>query len=333
MEILHLPEPAKTLLNELRVTLEEYLGPLCRKNEPWQLGGGTILAARWKHRDSSDADLTVPEGTGLRALYSDINPKFALAMINMGAIAIDEGTRTIKVKLQQGRIEITEKNPRPALGHQMYLIDGHPTMVRSNAQILTGKLSGRGMDVVSRDLFDYAVAGEKDPDALAAAINAIGTMTLPEILIAIDDNAAAYRRRARNEILSPTAEFAHLLDDAPECALDSIRNLRTTAIGIQRRGTTMIITTKRGNGERIQTTAPYGMFKRTMQLMGFDNESTVYPSEKDLARELTERNRATQAGKEDANGAIKMLRGTETMLNEGLTQTIDAVWNQWGQTP
>ena len=33
MEIPHLPEPAKTLLNELRVTLEECLAPLCRENE------------------------------------------------------------------------------------------------------------------------------------------------------------------------------------------------------------------------------------------------------------------------------------------------------------
>ncbi len=49
----------------------------------FQLGGGTTLAARWKHRDSFDLDLAVGRDVPLRDLAEPGNP-FRKAMGDLG---------------------------------------------------------------------------------------------------------------------------------------------------------------------------------------------------------------------------------------------------------
>ena len=53
-EVLHLPEPARTLLHTTFETIDGALGEIVPEGRRWRLGGGTVLAARWMHRKSTD---------------------------------------------------------------------------------------------------------------------------------------------------------------------------------------------------------------------------------------------------------------------------------------
>ena len=62
-EDLTLPEPARSLLSRTRGILDTYVTPRTPDRSGWIIGGGTILAARWRHRESRDIDLLVPPRT------------------------------------------------------------------------------------------------------------------------------------------------------------------------------------------------------------------------------------------------------------------------------
>ena len=63
-ERLQLPEPAGALWTRIREPLKRALASRGAPTE-LKLGGGTVLAARWKHRRSRDIDVVVPEKTNL----------------------------------------------------------------------------------------------------------------------------------------------------------------------------------------------------------------------------------------------------------------------------
>ena len=60
MEILTLPEPAAGLWAAKRSIVHAIPPEIFRSNIPPHLGGGTILAARWKHRIRTDIDMFLP---------------------------------------------------------------------------------------------------------------------------------------------------------------------------------------------------------------------------------------------------------------------------------
>ena len=76
MDRLTLPEPARGLRAAARDVLhriepEDLYEPVVI---PPHLGGGTVLAARWRHRASTDIDVILPHRTTLADLLQD-NPK------------------------------------------------------------------------------------------------------------------------------------------------------------------------------------------------------------------------------------------------------------------
>ena len=63
MENLTLPEPAASLWAAKRSIVHAIPPEMFGRTIPPHLGGGTILAARWKHRISTDIDVLLPAGT------------------------------------------------------------------------------------------------------------------------------------------------------------------------------------------------------------------------------------------------------------------------------
>ena len=63
---LTLPEPARTLLSRTRAILDRLRHAANAGRSGWIIGGGTILAARWRHRESRDIDLLVHPRTETR---------------------------------------------------------------------------------------------------------------------------------------------------------------------------------------------------------------------------------------------------------------------------
>ena len=71
-ESLTLPEPARTIFSRTRAILDAYITPHTPDRSGWKIGGGTILAARWRHRESQDIDLLVHPRTETRFLQPSV---------------------------------------------------------------------------------------------------------------------------------------------------------------------------------------------------------------------------------------------------------------------
>ena len=71
MENLTLPEPAAGLWAAKRSIVYAIPPEMFGRSIPPHLGGGTILAARWKHRISTDIDVLLPGRNTLIDLLQD----------------------------------------------------------------------------------------------------------------------------------------------------------------------------------------------------------------------------------------------------------------------
>ena len=172
LEDLTLPEPARTLLGRTRGLLDTYVTPRTPDRSGWRIGGGTILAARWRHRESHDVDLLVHPRTETRLLNPQAAPELHRRLMAAGAKKISFG-RFSQILFEESRIEMLAAEPQPQVGHQRAIVDGGEATVLASSQILTGKFSARSLNPPVRDLYDLAVAGTAAPQALAIAVNAL----------------------------------------------------------------------------------------------------------------------------------------------------------------
>ena len=174
---LTLPPAAETLWQAIGETVREELRSISDGHTQYAIGGGSILAARWKHRESYDIDLVVQPDTPLGMLAEANNPaaQFEARMRTLGGkpaffpmarlwtVSFDEGER---------KLDLWATAPLLGAGQRACTIDGRLETALSSAQILRGKLE-RAEEPLARDVFDIIKANEKEPGALEAAVNAI----------------------------------------------------------------------------------------------------------------------------------------------------------------
>ena len=232
-EILQLPEPAATLLATAFETMDSALGPVVPAGHRWRLGGGTLLAARWRHRRSTDLDIFLPSDSGIAILDPRWNPDFANAMRRIGATSLDVVTNSLKFSFPSGRIEITQLDPIPDLPVIQAVADGHEIAVYHNACVLTGKLHGRGARLPARDVFDIGVARDEDPDALRTAVNTIDSNLRAEILHLLRVDAAGYAEGAAEAIIDPAPQWEHLVVDGLSVATAAIEQSTYERVDIE----------------------------------------------------------------------------------------------------
>lgn len=205
METLTLPEPARTLWRAARDIIHgvppEATGRVVRPH----LGGGTVLAARLRHRLSTDIDIFLP---GRYSLISLAQENETNIIRRLGGTAESVSGARIKVALPNGKVDLSIVRPVPSEGQQEAWIDGRREMVLTNAQILRGKLD-RPERVLIRDVVDVLVAAEADPAALATA----ASLLAPERAAAVANmwrNADAILRsqfEGRVQVLEPARQL------------------------------------------------------------------------------------------------------------------------------
>lgn len=222
MERLTLPEPAKGLWQDVYGALVDLFRPLRSAKSFGRLGGGTTLAARWRHRRSADIDIALPVGTGLGRYDPGRDPRLVERMAEAGATRVDVRFRHFTFTFAAGKLDLVEIDPPIRVGHALADVDGLPMEAYANAQILCGKLAGRGNVLPERDIFDFAVAAQLDNDALNAAVNHLDVDFRREIVHRIRAQAERYRRAAPTVIDPMNAEWRPLLDDAPLLAAEAI---------------------------------------------------------------------------------------------------------------
>lgn len=221
-EVLHLPEPAGTLLHSAFEALNDALTGIVPRGQRWRLGGGTVLAARWGHRKSTDIDIFLPGNSGISALDPRWNPQFAKGMHSLGASKIEVQTLSLKFSFPSGRIEITQLDPIPNLPPETALVDGREVAVYGNDQILAGKLHGRGRRLPARDIFDIAVARHEDPSALRTAVNLLDRSLRAEVIHTIRLEREAYGEEGPETIVEPAPRWSHLMRRGSDEAVEAI---------------------------------------------------------------------------------------------------------------
>ena len=175
MEDLTLPNPAREFWLETRDAVRRALEQL----EPgieYRIGGGTILAAKWKHRGSFDVDIQVGKDTRLEELKSDAYRWLHKEIERLGAKA-EYNADLNMYRIRQGEEAATSREVQ-VWGHELEIAKGHTTArvegreetVLSTAQILRGKLA-RAQRHPARDVYDVGKAAGVHPVSLEIAVN------------------------------------------------------------------------------------------------------------------------------------------------------------------
>ncbi len=197
MRTLTLPSPAAELWTAARGTLTQ----LGRGPERWNvgMGGGTVLAARIGHRESTDIDLVVvnKKVLGARGLLEEGD-----LADRLGGREVTKNPGQITIEMPTGMIDLSTAPVVPSVGSRAHIISGRPQDVLSNTQIMRGKMSRADRPGPVRDVYD--VIRTSMDDATAAELTAAYNM-----LIEIEQDAiesawvamdAAYEEDAQDQL-------------------------------------------------------------------------------------------------------------------------------------
>lgn len=250
-ERLTLPEPGRSLWTKTYRTVEPELKQVGKP----RLGGGTLLAGRWKHRRSVDIDLSIePARRRQRRLDRMVVPgtRFHEKMKDLGATdaqALNEGQ--IVVHFGNSKLDITVASAIPPRGERRATVHGHRTTVLSTTQVLSGKLA-RSNELLPRDAFDITTATHKAPDNLAWAANRVPPENMVAIVKAWANTSERWTAAARSEL--NTVADKHSYDPAllgRETA-EALRNSRYRTVRIDTHGRTGLFSAETAGGTRIE---------------------------------------------------------------------------------
>lgn len=171
------------------------------------LGGGTALAARWHHRESTDVDLFTAPG-GFR--QAGLLPATLEALIRstsgltLEALAVDEVS--CHATFREGQLGLLSRPPIIPEPHSGDFVAGTSIRMESNAAILARKIHERILTMgllYPRDLYDIACAAKLDPEALHAAWAARPMRNLVPTGFALRSLSAGWMQRQERPVLRP----------------------------------------------------------------------------------------------------------------------------------
>ncbi|MYD87496.1 MAG: hypothetical protein F4Y14_15745 [Acidobacteria bacterium] len=252
-ERLQLPEPAGTLWTRVREPLKRALESLGAPME-LKLGGGTVLAARWKHRSSHDIDIVVPEKTNLWTYGAALDD--AMTALGADKYGYSPKHKQYRAAFTEGStrqtLDIWPNDPEPRGAERAAEIDRVNEVVLATAQILKGKLE-RGEDALARDVIDVITAERLDPAGLEVAVNAV-TPPYARLVGAVWDRAqTTIARRAEAEFGDTIADPATLGPRAGEAILS--RMYARIAVAVEDGRIVATTTTDGGTMRRREWTA------------------------------------------------------------------------------
>ena len=206
---LEIPEAARDLLDAW-MNLRGELRP-SHQELRWAMDGGTVLAARWHHRESNDVDVFYSE--------ADWHERLGEAGANeLGRLAHERGYHETRVRKGmvlispvptrggEGKIDVVALTARAGPISGKYWIKRQERVeALDTGVILAGKLIHRGLHARDRDLYDLAVALKREPEE---ARKAFDTLTRKEL----EDQRREVRRQRGNlraeGLRAPTDEEA-----------------------------------------------------------------------------------------------------------------------------
>ena len=202
-----------------------------------------MLAARWKHRESTDLDIVVHPRTEIARLAKAHNPEFWSAMQAAGAKTIDlEGTPTIH--FAKGKIELIRTPPVPRVGAVEDTIEGKRVRLLDPAQILSAKLQHRGTSAPVRDLYDLAVGQRTDLARTAIAVNAVQERLLIAAVTHWRKRNNRYRQEGQDELKQVPEKFRDIQNEPGEHARRAVTETRYHYISVTANEKAVVVTTQ-----------------------------------------------------------------------------------------
>lgn len=171
----------------------------------WTFGGGTVLMRKYRHRLSKDIDIFVPDPQALNY----VNPRLSEVAEDM-SMHYDEANCFIKLYLPEGEIDFVAS---PNLTERPYVdekIFGMTVHVETAAEIVAKKFYHRGNRLLARDMFDFALVAEKEPEELLQASEFIIRYLAPIKTALAGDLTSLRAQFDAIETLSYTPSFDHV---------------------------------------------------------------------------------------------------------------------------
>lgn len=129
--------------------------------DEWTFGGGTVLMRRHRHRFSKDVDIFVNDPQYLGFL----SPRLSPAAGNLTGDYI-EADGYVKLLFAEGEIDFIASPPLTDTPSDIEELFGHQIQVERSSEIIAKKIWHRGADFTARDIFDFAMVAELEPNAL-----------------------------------------------------------------------------------------------------------------------------------------------------------------------
>ena len=128
----------------------------------WTFGGGTVLMRRHRHRLSNDVDIFIDDPQFLGYLTPRLSP-VAEALTTDYA----EDANYVKLRFPEGEVDFVVSAPLTSTPTYTEEILGAPFLVEYSGEIIAKKVWHRGAEFTARDIFDFAMVAEREPDALS----------------------------------------------------------------------------------------------------------------------------------------------------------------------
>lgn len=190
MKGLAIPPPADAIL--------ERLGPPLLRTwdrDDVRIGGGTAVAARWRHRRSTDIGLWVAPD-----LFRRAGEDFRTLAIEAGTANVRSARGWLNGIFPEGEFSISTSEPLLETGSEAEREARFGLPLESVAEILARKLAlrmyGNG-EFVSRDFYDLCTASERDGASLEQALTALSSDERSEIAREISGYGPSANSRGR----------------------------------------------------------------------------------------------------------------------------------------
>lgn len=136
------------------------------KDPFWTLGGGTVLMFRYHHRLSKDIDIFVPDPQYL----GFVTPRLSDTAADMTQDYTEQPGTFVKLQFEEGEVDFVAAPNLLTDAWETWDIGGRSVKVETAAEIIAKKMYHRGDRATARDLFDFALVIEREPQQLQGAM-------------------------------------------------------------------------------------------------------------------------------------------------------------------
>jgi len=119
---------------------------------------------RYGHRLSKDIDIFVPDPQSL----GFVTPRLSDVAESITTDYV-EAAGYVKLYLPEGEIDFVAAPNLTKPGFEVETILGHQVRVETSVEIIAKKMWHRGDRITGRDIFDFALIAEREPDVLMPA--------------------------------------------------------------------------------------------------------------------------------------------------------------------